>query len=134
MSVGLLIITHNRLGEDLLATARGMLESTPLPTRVLAVGQDQQFDRILEQARRAAHELRTSAGLLVLTDAYGSTPSNIANRLRDENGVQVVAGVNLPMLIRIFNYPEQGLDDMAHTAVEGGRAGVLLCAHEENRG
>ncbi|HYW02734.1 MAG TPA: PTS fructose transporter subunit IIA [Gammaproteobacteria bacterium] len=134
MSVGLLIITHNRLGEDLLNTARSMLESTPLPTRVLAVDQDQAFDRLLEEARRAARELRTGDGLLVLTDAYGSTPSNIANRLREEDGVEVVAGVNLPMLIRIFNYPDQDLERMARTAVEGGRAGVLLCASEERRG
>jgi PTS system ascorbate-specific IIA component len=67
--------------------------------------------------------------VLLLTDAYGSTPSNIATCLAGEQParVEVVAGINLPMLVRIFNYPQLALSAMAQNAVEGGRRGIVIC-------
>lgn len=134
MSIGLLIITHNRLGADLLETATSMLERLPLQARVMSIAQDSDMDAMLADAQRLANDVRGPGGLLVLTDAYGSTPSNIANRLRDMEQVEVVAGINLPMLIRIFNYPGLPLDEMARAAAAGGRAGVLLCGDGDARG
>ena len=134
MSIGLLIITHNQLGADLLDTATGMLERVPLPTRAMSITQDSDMEQSLGEARRIAAEVRGEGGLLVLTDAYGSSPSNIANLLREDPGVEVVAGVNLPMLIRIFNYPGLPLDEMARAAAAGGRAGVLLCGERDGEG
>lgn len=134
MSIGVLIITHNRLGADLLDTASSMLERLPLSTRTLAITQDSDMAQSLTEARRIAEEIRGEDGLLVLTDAYGSSPSNIANLLREDPDVEVVAGINLPMLIRIFNYPGLPLDEMARAAAAGGRAGVLLCGERDGPG
>jgi PTS system mannose-specific IIA component len=64
--------------------------------------------------------------VLVLTDLCGSTPANIACRLTQFDDVMVVAGLNLPMLIRVLNYPELSLAEMAERAVDGGRQGVML--------
>ncbi|VAW87539.1 PTS system, mannose/fructose/sorbose family, IIA component, partial [hydrothermal vent metagenome] len=69
-------------------------------------------------------------GILVLTDMYGSTPSNIANLLLDDERIKTIAGLNLPMLIRLFNYPRLSRDKLLEKAVDGGREGVLSWERE----
>ena len=130
MSVGVLVITHNRIGEEMLATATAMLGVCPLPAEALAVAADCDPDRVADRARRLADDLDQGDGVLVLTDLYGSTPSNIANRLLDGARVRVVTGVNLPMLIRVLNYPRLSLSELVHKARTGGRDGVMACEPE----
>jgi len=125
MKVGLLIISHDGLGSALLETVTATLGCCPLEVRLLSVSRNADPDALDQQARQFAHEVEHGAGLLVLTDIYGSTPSNIACRLQDLPDVRVVAGVNLPMLFRIFNYPELDLDALTEKALSGGRDGVM---------
>ncbi|MDV3237742.1 MAG: PTS fructose transporter subunit IIA [Gammaproteobacteria bacterium] len=128
MSVGLLIVTHGRLGDDLLNTATQMLGVCPLATAVLPVAFDCDPDAILEKAERLVEELNGhGSGVLILTDIYGSTPSNIINRLQGRYPVQIVAGINVPMLVRVLNYPRLSLDELAAKALSGGRDGIVLC-------
>ncbi|MCG5500682.1 PTS sugar transporter subunit IIA [Ectothiorhodospira lacustris] len=127
MSVGLLIITHNQIGEDLLSTARSMMGTIPLETRCLAVSQSGDPDVLLDRAVDLYQRLNQGDGVLVLTDMYGSTPSNIANRLLQQPKVQVIAGVNLPMLVRVLNYPNLRLHELVNKAISGGHDGILLC-------
>lgn len=130
MSVGLLIITHNRVGVELLYSATVMMEVCPLNALALQVRQDCDPDESLEEAKNMVKTLDQGKGVLVLTDIYGSTPSNIANRLPENNNIMVVSGINLPMLIRILNYPALSLEDLASKALSGGRDGILLCSQE----
>lgn len=130
MKVGILIIAHDQLGQVLLDTAAGTLGTLPLPAKTLAVSRDEDPDVLLEQAREMVRELDSGAGVLVLTDMYGSTPGNIACRLLLEDNVQVIAGANLPMLFRVFNYPDLDLAALAEKAVTGGSAGVLYCGEQ----
>lgn len=123
---GVLIIAHNHLGEQLLETATDMLNRRPSQVRTLDVFQDDDPVELLGRARRLLHELDQGAGVLVLTDMYGSTPSNIAHRLGDQHHkVRVISGINLPMLIRALNYADLPLDDLAQKALSGGREGIL---------
>ena len=130
MSVGLLLITHDRLGEQLLQTATAMLGLCPLNAEAIAVHGDGDPDAVIGVAEQILTRLQEGDGVLVLTDIYGSTPSNIAMRLLDSHRVTVVAGVNLPMLIRVLNYPRLSLDELAQKALSGGRDGVLLCKED----
>ena len=128
MSVGLLIITHGRIGEQLLETAKSMLEICPLQTAYLIVSQSCDPDELVEQANEICNSLNQGDGVLVLTDMYGSTPSNVANRLlRKSRNIQVIAGINLPMLVRVLNYPSLNLHELVNKALTGGHDGVLLC-------
>ena len=86
---------------------------------------------MLRDAKQAAEKLDSGDGVLVLTDMYGATPSNIACRLRKLHDVRVVAGLNLPMLIRVLNYPGLDLDELMHKALSGGRDGVLIFKPED---
>lgn len=130
MKVGVLIIAHDQLGQVLLDTAVGTLGTLPLPAKTLAVSRDEDPDALLARARALVRELDAGDGVLVLTDMYGSTPGNIACRLLDDDKVQVIAGVNLPMLFRVFNYSDLDLGALTEKAVTGGSAGVLQCGEQ----
>ena len=131
MSVGILLLTHGRIGAVLHDAAQSILGASPLPTLSLTAPGDCDPQQVLEEARRSADQLDSGDGVLVLTDLYGATPGNIACRLRDLHAVRVVSGVNLPMLIRVLNYPDLDLDRLADKAISGGREGVLSCGAEQ---
>lgn len=127
MSVGLLLITHKHIATSLLETAKQMLDTCPLATRALEVPLDHPVDDILLQAKEHMKHLDSGNGVLVLTDIYGSTPSNIARQICEKNNCKLVAGLSLPMLVRVLNYPQLNLESMALKAVSGGHDGILLC-------
>jgi PTS system ascorbate-specific IIA component len=128
MSVGLLLITHNRIGAELLETATRMLGRCPLPATALEVTEQDDPNDLGQQARRCVERLDEGAGVLVLTDLYGSTPANVATALGRQCDVCVLSGVNLPMLVRVLNYPALDLAEIADKALSGAHAGVLACA------
>lgn len=126
MSVGLLIVSHGKLGDYLLETAARMLGVCPLETATLPMSFDCDTDGMLARAAQMIAKLDSGHGVLILTDMYGSTPSNIVGRLQEGHTVRIVSGVNLPMLIRVLNYPRLSLDELAAKALSGGRDGVVL--------
>jgi len=125
MAVGILLICHNRIGQQLIETATDMMERAPMPVAELPVFQDDDPIELLNRARKRFADLDQGQGVLVLTDMYGSTPSNIAHRLRDKDGVRVLSGVNLPMLVRAMNYPNLSLGEMTERVASGGRDGII---------
>ncbi len=124
MSVGVLIISHDGIGPALLGTATLMLNDCPLQTKLLTVSRDCDPDRLAEDAIEQLDALDSGDGVLVLTDLYGSTPCNIAQRLTPQNHIQVVSGLNLSMLIRVFNYPQLTLEELSENAISGGKDGI----------
>ena len=126
MNTGLLFITHGNLGQDMLDTATEILDNCPLQAAALPVHPDSNPDRLFEEACRLCAELDQGGGVLVLTDLFGSTPSNIATRLTDAHNVSVIAGANIPMLIRIFNYPHMNLEALGEKAINGARDGIIV--------
>ncbi len=133
MSVGLLIITHNDIGKELLKAATEMLGVCPLEAVTYSVSRNSDPDDLERKARESITRLDSGDGVLILTDAYGSTPSNISTRLLDDSHTHMVSGVNLPMLIRVLNYPRLGLDALTEKALSGGNDGILEY-HRHERG
>lgn len=124
--VGLLVITHNNVGGALFDAAISVLGDCPLPFEILPVSQNCDPEERFQQAQTYLKKLNTSGdGVLVITDMYGSTPSNIATKLATDN-VTIITGINLPMLIRVLNYPKLSLDKLANKAVSGGQTGVII--------
>lgn len=126
MSVGILIISHNGIGAALYGTANFMIKDSPLNVKLLSANRESDPDDLLESAISLLRELDQGDGVLVLTDLYGSTPSNIAHRLHEYATVNIVTGLNLSMLIRIFNYPGLNLAEMTDKAYSGGIDGVTI--------
>jgi PTS system ascorbate-specific IIA component len=132
MTVGLLIVTHDQIGETLLHTANRMFGDMPLITRVLAVTIDANPEALQRQAHLLVDQLNDGDGVLVLTDMYGSTPSNIAFDLMQPGRVHVLSGVNLPMLIRTLNYATLDLASLTEKALSGGKEGIFCCSQTEH--
>ena len=131
MSVGILIITHSNIGSSLYDAVISVIGSSPLPTKVLSVSLDSDPDVMVKKAKKIISDLDSGSGVLVLTDMYGSTPSNIACKLTNGR-VNVVAGINLPMLVRVMNYPKLSLTQLSQKAVSGGHEGVMPCQHGQD--
>jgi PTS system ascorbate-specific IIA component len=127
MSVGVLLLTHEAMGAALVGAARHVLGKLSLPLDVIEVESGADPDSTLTDAARHARGLDRGEGVLVLTDLYGATPCNVAQRLPALGlHMHCVSGLNLPMLLRVLNYPEQSLDELAQTAASGGRGGIHI--------
>jgi PTS system ascorbate-specific IIA component len=127
MSVGVLLITHDQIGTVLLDTAVKILGRCPLHAEVLSIPLNGDVDVLRRNALALTHAMDEGQGVLVLTDIFGATPSNIAASLAQDGRVSVVAGLNLPMLVRVLNYPQDPLAGLTEKALAGGNRGILAC-------
>ncbi len=127
MSVGLLVVSHNDIGTQLFATASSILRQKMPPIRQVSIPSDLEpevLGKYADLIRNAMLEQDTGDGVLVLTDAHGATPDNLARYFCNECNAVVVSGINLPMLLRVLNYAHQPLEQLCETALNGGRSGV----------
>lgn len=123
--IGILLITHGTLGESLIHCASHMLNKRPPRLRQLGITAQDDPLSLLPQARALTQELDDGSGVLILTDMYGGSPSNIAAELVVPGRIEAVAGVSLPMLIRALTYRDQPLQTLVAKAVSGGCEGVM---------
>jgi PTS system mannose-specific IIA component len=127
MSVGVLLITHNRIGAELLETATRMLGRCPVEAQAIEVREQDDPDLLRDRVRACAAHLDRGDGVLVLTDLYGSTPANVACALAGQRRFRMLSGINLPMLVRVLNYSQLDLAGLSEKALSGGRDGVIQC-------
>ena len=123
--IGILIVTHGTLGESLIHCASHVLNKRPPQLRQLGVTAQDDPALLLPQARTLVQELDDGGGVLILSDMYGGTPSNMASKLVMPGRVEAVAGVNLPMLIRVLTYRDRDLQTIVTKAISGGCEGVI---------
>lgn len=123
--IGILLITHGTLGESLIHCASHVLNKRPLRLKQLSITAQDDPYILLPQARNLVKELDDGDGVLVLTDMYGGSPANIGAKLIVSGKVEGVAGVNLPMLIRVLTYRDKSLQTIVTKAVSGGCDGVV---------
>ncbi len=127
MAVGILLVTHPGIGPALIASATRLLRQLPLRTEAFEVAYDADADLLLPQASAALRRVDGGEGVLVLSDLYGATPSNLAARIaRIGTPVRRVSALNLPMLLRVMNYADMSLDELPAIAAAGARNGVVV--------
>lgn len=123
--IGLFLITHTTYGESLIQCACHVLNKRPPQLAQLGVAlQDDPLD-LLPLARGMIKLVDSGEGVLIMTDIYGATPSNIALKLLQPGRIEGLAGVNLPMLLRALNYREKDMETLVTRATSGGRDGVV---------
>lgn len=121
---GILIVAHAPLASALKAVAAHAYPECAQHIEALDVSAEDAVDAVEARARaQLARVLRPDA--LVLTDAFGATPCNAAQRLADDPRVRVLAGVNVPMLWRCLCYENDTLDAMVERAMNGATSGVM---------
>ncbi|UNK43283.1 PTS fructose IIA subunit family protein [Luteimonas sp. S4-F44] len=127
MAVGVLLLTHEGIGTAMHAVAVRLLTQLPLRTAVFEVPFDEALEVSLPKASAAMRAVDDGDGVLILTDLYGASPSNVAAQLaRLGTPARRISALSLPMLLRVMNYPEQALDTLPATAAAGARNGVVL--------
>jgi len=126
MSVGVVIVTHYGLGQEFLQALRLIVPEAP-QFHAVAIEPDQTVDemrRAIDGALRVADE---GQGVLVLTDMFGGTPSNISLSFLEDRRVEVVTGVTLPMLIKLATLrDERSLEDLARFIKDYGQRNISV--------
>jgi len=107
--IGILLITHGTLGESLIHCASHVLNKRPPRLQQLSITAQDDPYHLLPQARALVRELDEGDGVLILSDMFGGSPANIGAKLLVPGKVEGVAGVNLPMLIRVLTYRDKPL-------------------------
>ena len=138
-TVGVVVVTHGQLATELLNAAEMIVGDLPRFTAV-SIGWHDDVDVAREAIEHAIAKVDTGSGVLLLTDMFGGTPSNLGLTFLQAGRVEVITGVNLPMLIKLAKAPEgRGVQDLAHEMCEHGRAAIrvasdLLRANREPHG
>lgn len=129
MSVSILIISHGEIGTALLNTVKTTMGSQlPLPVATVELQPDADPEVLIPRLKKVVAALDQGEGVLILTDLFGSTPSNIAQELKDDDHIRIVTGLNLPMLLRVMNYYQiHSLAELAEKARTGGQCGIIEC-------
>jgi mannose PTS system EIIA component len=127
--VGILLITHAPLGNAFVATAAHMYAGKLERVEAIDVIADQDPFEINALAMEAIARLDDGSGVLVMTDVMGGTPSNCCHMLSIAGSVVVIAGINLPMLLRAITYRNNDLDTVVEKAISGAKSGAVKVDH-----
>lgn len=128
MTVNVLLVTHEKVGSTLLKAVSKTFGELPLPVKAVAIDYQCDPDQCAQKLCQLTKCLAKDDEVLILTDIPGSTPCKIAQKfshLCHHDHVRVIAGINLPMLMRIMNYPSLSLAQLAQKAVSGGKEGIV---------
>ena len=125
MSIGIIIVTHANIGRSLLHQAELMVGPFPAPVEVMGVLPGDDPAGVEDALTEALARLGDTSGILIFTDVFGATPSNVAHRLADGPECAIVHGLNLAMLLRAHNYGTLPLPELVDKVLEGGRAAIF---------
>ena len=119
--IGLVLVTHGRLAEEFAAALEHVVgPQTQVAT--VSIGPDDDMEQRRNDVLTKIAEVDSGAGVIILTDMFGGTPSNLSISFLDNTNVEVVAGVNLPMLIKLASVRQGGdIEDAIKQAQEAGR-------------
>jgi PTS system mannose-specific IIA component len=119
--IGLVIVTHGRLAEDFVAATEHVVGPQER-IEAVSIGADDDMERRRADILEAARRVNTGAGVIILTDMFGGTPSNLAISVMEKANAEVIAGVNLPMLIKLASIrSDKPLKEAVAAAHEAGR-------------
>lgn len=126
--IGLVLVTHGRLAEEFVAAMEHVVGGQE-QVRAISIGPDDDMERRRKDILDAVAAVDAGSGAIVLTDMFGGTPSNLAISIMDKANVEVIAGVNLPMLIKLASVRASGgLEEAVSAAQESGRKYINIAS------
>ena len=119
--LGLVLVTHGRLAQEFIAAMEHMV-GPQTHLRAVCIGPEDDIERRQREIAAAAKAVDTGAGVVIATDMFGGTPCNLALTLLDRTKIEVMAGVNLPSLIKLIDIRNRmPLEQAVKEAIEAGR-------------
>jgi PTS system mannose-specific IIA component len=127
--VGLIVATHGNLGAELLLSTQ-MIIGPVRNAKAVSINQDNSMEDIRDAIAAAVDEVGTDGnGVIIVTDMFGGTPANVSMTFLEPKAVEVLTGVNLPMLLKFFNSQENlELDELAEILKSYGRQSIALAS------
>jgi len=126
--IGMVLVTHGRLAEEFVAALEHVV-GPQTNVAVIGIGPDDDMEERRGQIMESAAKVDDGDGVVVLTDMFGGTPSNLAISIMDKANVEVIAGVNLPMLIKLASVrSSESLHKAAVSAREAGRKYINIAS------
>ncbi len=126
MSVGIVLITHGKIGEILLRCCIEIYGSNPLNVAVIGICPNDQPEPIEKKLQNTLNKIDGGQGILILTDMIGATPCNIATRSIKNRNAKIISGINLPMVLKLFNYHELELNEISEKALFAGGNSISI--------
>jgi PTS system mannose-specific IIA component len=119
--IGLILVTHGRLAEEFVAATEHVV-GPQRNMRAISIGPDDDIEQRRRDILAAVEAVDAGSGVILLTDMFGGTPSNLAISIMNQGRVEIIAGVNLPMLIKLASVREtESLEEAVASAQEAGR-------------
>lgn len=127
--IGIVIVTHGQLGEVLIDTAELIVGSRPEAMIAVSINITEDVDKLRGKVARAIKEVTRKRGTLILTDMFGGTPSNLSYAFLREGQVEVVSGVNLPIVIKAINARgNMALGELAECLESFGKRSISMAS------
>ncbi len=132
--IGLVLVTHGGLAREFLAALEHVV-GPQQQTATISIGPDDDMEKRRAEIVDSVREVDVGSGVIILTDMFGGTPSNLAISVMEQGSVEVIAGANLPMLIKLASVRgDRPIDEAVQIARESGRkyievASILLDEH-----
>jgi len=128
--VGIVVVTHGHLAKELISAVNFVLSSSPSVKMVgVSLDPDREFETFKQDIKNAIKKVKEKDGILLVTDMFGGTPSNISLTFLEENKVEVVSGVNLPMLLKLATLKDSvTLEEAVKTAESAGRENIIVAS------
>ncbi len=127
--IGMILVTHGRLAEELRAAMEHVV-GVQRNVCTVCIGPDDNMEARRAEIDACIKSCETGDGVVLLTDMFGGTPSNLAISLMDRQGVEVIAGVNLPLLVKLAKVrSSQPLREAVECAQEAGRKYIAAASH-----
>ncbi len=123
--IGLLLVTHAPLGSAFIAAATHVFRAQPEYLEAIDVVADQDVNLIHQSVKQAIARLDQGAGVLIMSDIMGATPSNSCLKMGHSGRVEVISGLSLPMLLRALTYRHDALDVTMKMALAGAQNGAV---------
>ena len=127
--IGLVIVTHGRLAEEFVFAMEHVV-GPQAAVEAICIGPEDDMERRRRDILLACERVDTGAGVILLTDMFGGTPSNLAISVMEQTRAEVIAGLNLPMLIKLARVrSRQSLEDCVAHAQEAGRKYISVASY-----
>lgn len=128
--IGMVVVTHGRLAEEFIAAMEHVV-GPQSALQAISIGPDDDMEKRRQDILDAVDQVDEGDGVILLTDMFGGTPSNLAISIMDSTKVEVIAGINLPMLIKLASVrtTEATMEEAVTAAQESGRKYINVASH-----
>lgn len=130
--ISLLLLTYGETGSQMIEATSHVLGYSPEQVGVLPAAYNEAPESLAPRLESILTLLNSGDGVLILTDLYGTTHTNVASRFIDSDNIEMLAGLNMAMLIRALSYRNENMADLINKVTDGGHDGIRLCSKLDN--